>query len=62
MNATETRKELSIMDHPEKWITMSTQDTGRRQTKNKKHQVLRNIWLTFSNKAGEYKAKAFNMW
>jgi len=50
------------MDNPEQLATISTQDTGRRQIKNNKHQVLRNILFPFSNRAADYKAKAFSMW
>jgi len=49
------------MHNPEKLATISTQDRGRRQIKNNKHHVLRNIVLLFSHRAGDYKAKAFSM-
>jgi len=49
------------MHNPEKLATISTQDRGRRQTKNNKHQVLRHILLLYSNKAGDYKPKTFYM-
>ena len=47
------------MDHPEKLKTMSTEDTRRKQKQ--EYQVLRNILLPFSNKAGDYKPKTFCM-